>query len=139
MVSLLSKTIGPAVVIAGFAAAQTPAIAQDNLVIRAATSRDDASYCAWDSSTVRCWTREGGKAFLCIARGCVVQEEVADYLRRAESDAVETPDGDAMIQLGWGECSLTWSAAVCFIGDWSATATGQLIQIVDPQNQVTDH
>lgn len=115
------------------------AASQPALTVHKAASGGQTSYCAYDASSMRCWTNQGRKAFLCIASGCVIQNEIPNYLRQMEEQATPLADPNALIQLGWAECILTWSSAVCFAGDYSATATEDRIQIVDPRNQISDY
>lgn len=99
----------------------------------------DAAFCAFQDAAVRCWTRSGNKAFLCIPNGCVALPELRESLRAYEATATLRPANDTFVRFGWGECSLEWGAAVCFVGQYAATATGTLIQIADPQNRFTDY
>lgn len=115
-----------------------PAKAHEDLVVRKVESARHSASCAYDSGSVRCWTSESGRHFLCIPRGCVAQAEVPDFLRRAE-DAAPVTSADAPLQLGWGECILNAYAVTCFVGDYAATAGMDGIQIVDPQNNVSNH
>lgn len=99
----------------------------------------DTAFCAFTADAVRCWTKSGSKAFLCVLRGCIALPETRDSLRAYEATARLRPANDTFVKFGWGECSLEWAAAVCFVGQYSATATGTLIQIGDPQNRFTDY
>ena len=114
------------------------ATAREDLVLRKVEAAGHSASCAYDSGSVRCWTSESGRHFLCIPRGCMPQEEVPEYLRRAE-DAAPVLSADAPLQLGWGECILTGYAVTCFVGDYAATAGMDGVQIVDPQNRVSNH
>lgn len=99
----------------------------------------DAAFCVFKADSVRCWTRSGSKSFLCVLRGCVAIPDIRDSFRAYEAEARLRPANDTFVKFGWGECNLEWAAAVCFVGQYSATATGTLIQIGDPQNRITDY